>query len=295
MIRPRKGIYIIKNNLFFIGLDIAKADFAASIYQTPDQPIVTKEAIPNNPEGFDLLLLWLKEHHINKTNSHICMEATGVYSQAIAYYLLFRGFPVSIEPPLKVKRAFDPVGHKTDPVDSKQISEYAYRFQDELISWQPRDEILEKIRQLLAAREQFTKQKVALKNAIQAYTKQRVQVALIKKAHQETLTQIEKQIARIDKELSKLIKQDPEIFQKANNLDSIPGYGMLLAAHLLVITENFTKIQQSKRLAAFIGVSYPISIKVGLLYLKGLKFATLDLGKAVNSCGGPPNRWPPMM
>jgi transposase len=29
---------------------------------------------------------------------------------------------------------------------------------------------------------------------------------------------------------------------------------MLLAAHLLVITENFTKIQKPKRLAAFIGI-----------------------------------------
>lgn len=216
--------------------------------------MLTKEAIPNDPKGFEMLLLWLKEHHINKTNSHICMEATGVYSQAIAYYLLFAGFPVSVEPPLKVKRAFDPVGHKIDQVDSKQIAEYAYRFQDELTSWQPKDEILEKIRQLLAVREQFTKQKVALMNAIQAYSKQRVQVALIKKAHQETLNQLKKQIARIDKELANLIKKDPEIFQRANNLDSIPGYGMLLAAHLLVITENFTKIQNSKHLAAFIGI-----------------------------------------
>ena len=244
----------MKKNLFFIGLDISKADFAASIYQTPGQPIITKEAIPNDPKGFDLLLLWLKEHYIDKTNSHICMEATGVYSQAIAYYLLFQGFPVSVEPPLKVKRAFDPVGHKTDPVDSKQIAEYAYRFQDELTSWKPRDEILEKIRQLLSVREQFTKQKVALKNAIQAYARQRVQVILIKKAQKETLAQIEKQIARIDKELEKLIKQDPGILQKASNLKSIPGYGMLLAAHLLVITENFTKIQNSKRLASFFGM-----------------------------------------
>jgi transposase len=68
------------------------------------------------------------------------------------------------------------------------------------------------------------------------------------------LDQLKKQIARIDKELEKLIKQDPEIFQRTNNLDSIPGCGMLLAAHLLVITENFTKIQNSKRLAAFIGI-----------------------------------------
>ncbi|GAH39597.1 unnamed protein product [marine sediment metagenome] len=87
----------MKKNLFFIGLDISKADFAASIYQTPDQPIVTKEAIPNDRKGFEMLLLWLYDHHIDKTNSRICMEATGVYSQAIAYYFLFQDFPVSVE------------------------------------------------------------------------------------------------------------------------------------------------------------------------------------------------------
>jgi transposase len=95
----------MKKNLFFIGLDISKADFAASIYQTPGEPIVTKEAIPNDRKGFEMLLLWLNGYHIDKKNCRICMEATGVYSQAIAYYLLFQGFPVSVEPPLKVKRA----------------------------------------------------------------------------------------------------------------------------------------------------------------------------------------------
>ena len=75
------------NKLFFIGLDIAVADFTASIYQTPDQPIKTKKTIPNNPEGFGILLLWLKGNHIDKTNNYICMKATGVYSKAMAYYL----------------------------------------------------------------------------------------------------------------------------------------------------------------------------------------------------------------
>ncbi len=253
-IRFRKGLSIMKKNVFFIGLDTSKADFAASIYQTPGQAVITKEAIPNDPKGFTLFISWLKEQQITKSNCRICMEATGVYSQAIAYCLLLHGFSVSIEPPLKVKRAFDPVGHKTDSIDSKQIAEYAYRFQDELTAWQPKAELLEKIRQLLSVREQFTKQKTAIKNAIHAYSLQRVQVELIHQAHRETLAQIEKQIARIDKELSKLIKQDPLISQRASYLDSIPGCGMLLAAHLLVLTDNFTRIQKAKRLASFIGI-----------------------------------------
>ena len=245
---------VMQKNFYFIGIDIAKETFVASIYHKPDEPVLTKEDIPNNPKGYDQLIIWLGENRINKDNCQICTEATGVYSQGIAYYLLVQGYQVSVESPLKVKRAFHPAGHKTDPVDSRQIAEYAYRFCDQLIPWQPKEELLEKIRQLLSVREQFTKQKVAIKNAMGAYSQQKVQVKLINKAHKETLAQLEKQIARIDKELDKLIREDPDILSKFNKLDSISGYGMLLSAHLLVMTESFSKISDYKRLAAFIGI-----------------------------------------
>lgn len=241
-------------NTFFIGLDIAATNFVASIYQSPGKPIITKETIENNLDGFNMLISWFKEHNINQVNSVVCMEATGVYSEALAHYLAGYGFKVSVEPPLKVKRAFDPVGHKTDPVDSRQIAEYAYRYTDELKLWQPKQEIVEKIRQLLTAREQFTKQKVAVKNAIHAYNLHVIQVPLIKQVHQETLAELKEKIAKIDKELSKFMKQDPSISQKTHNLKSIPGCGMLLAANLVAITHNFEQLNNHKKLAAFIGI-----------------------------------------
>ena len=241
-------------NTFFIGLDIACDDFAASIYQSPEKPVITKEAIKNNPEGFGMLISWLKEHNIDCTNSVICMEATGVYSEAIAYYLSTYGFKVSVEPPLKVKRAFDPVGHKTDPVDSKQIAEYAYRYSDELKFWQPRKDILEKIKHLLTAREQFTKQNTAIKNAMKSYERHVVQVPLIVKAHHETLKELKKHIAEIDKELNRLIRQNPIISQMSNQLKGIPGVGLLLASNLITITGAFNDISSYKTLAAFLGI-----------------------------------------
>ena len=238
----------------FIGLDIASNNFVTSIYRSPETQVITKENIKNNPDGFNMLIAWLKEHNIDKSNSVICMEATGVYSEAVAHYLTAYGFKVSVEPPLKVKRAFDPVGHKTDAVDSKQIAEYAYRYKDELKLWQPKNETVEKIRQLLATREQFTKQKVAIKNAMHAYNLHVIQVSLIKQAHQETLAQLEKQIARIDKELSKFIRQNPAVSQNKDTLKSAPGFGMLLSANLIAITDNFERINKYKNLASHVGI-----------------------------------------
>lgn len=244
----------MEKNTFFIGLDIACDDFAASIYEAPEKKTITKEAIENNPDGFSQFVNWLKQYNIDSSNSIICMEATGVYSEACAHYLAANNFRVSVEPPLKVKRAFDPVGHKTDPVDSRQIAEYAFRFKDELRFWQPKQDIVEKIRQLLTARERFIKQSVMTQNAMKSYEKHVLKVALIEHADQQTLKEFKKHISEIDKELDKLIRQNPIISQMSNQLKSVPGFGLLLAANLIAMTDSFNSISEHKPLAAFIGV-----------------------------------------
>lgn len=244
----------MSKNIYFIGLDIAADNFVASIYQTPEQPVITKEGFKNTFDGFNVFISWLKEHNINQANCVICMEATGVYNEAIAHCLVTQGFKVSVEPPLKVKRAFDPVGHKTDPVDSKQIAEYAYRYSDELKFWRLKDEIVEKIRHLLTAREQFTKQSTAIQNAMKAYEKHVIQVSLIIKAHRQTLKEIKKHITEIDKELDRLIRQNPNISNMSNQLRSIPGFGLLLSSNLIAVTGAFNDISSYKTLAAFIGI-----------------------------------------
>lgn len=165
-------------NMFFIGIDIACDNFVASIYQAPETQIVTKEAIENNPDGFIVLVNWLKEHDIDRTNSVICMEATGVYNEALAHYLNIKGFKVSVEPPLKVKRAFDPVGHKTDPIDSRQIAEYAFRYSDELRFWHPREEFVDKVKQLLTGERTVYKAKCCHSECYESIRKAHCQSAL---------------------------------------------------------------------------------------------------------------------
>lgn len=241
-------------NIYYVGIDIAADNFVASIYQSPKQPVITKEGLDNTFDGFNMLSSWLEAQKINPTNCVICMEATGVYSEGIAHFLVSQGFRVSVEPPLKVKRAFDPIGHKTDPVDSRQIAEYAYRYNDELRFWQPKDEIIEKIRHLLTAREQFTKQSVALQNSMGAYKKHVVQVTLITTAHSHILKELKKQISEIDKELEQLVRKNPTISNMKNQLMSLPGYGLLLSSSLIAMTGAFREITSYRTLAAFIGI-----------------------------------------
>ena len=87
-------------NFYFIGLDIAKDTFVASIYHRPKESVLTKENLSNDKCGYDELILWLKEHGITRSNCQVCLEATGVYSQGVSYYLTTQGYQVSEPPPL---------------------------------------------------------------------------------------------------------------------------------------------------------------------------------------------------
>jgi len=238
----------------FIGIDVASETFTASLFQAPGKPVITRGPIDNAPDGFLSFVEWLKGQHAIPHNSVVCMEAIGVYGEALTRSLAAKGFKIAIEPPLKVKRAFDQDGHKTDAVDSAQIAEYAYRFFDELRFWQPRTDILEKTKQSLCARELLTKQSVAIQNALIAHKRHVVQDKLLLDMYEKNLSLVKEQIAQLDSHIQELIHQDPSFHELSLILISVCGVGILLAACLLVTTNGFKDISDFKQMAAFVGI-----------------------------------------
>lgn len=239
---------------YYIGIDIASEHFTATLLTTPEKPLEVREKVINTSDGFCSLEQWLKTRHVTTRNSVVCLEATGVYGEALCYYLVARGYRVALEPPLKVKRAFDESGHKTDAVDSRQIAEYAYRFVDELHFWRPNEDLVEQIRVLLTSREQFTHQLTANQSTLQALKHKPVQTPVANQAFQQAIDRLKGAIKAIDQEIRRLIDQDPTYSQMIHLLTGIPGVGLLLAANLLVITQGFTQQVTAKQLAAYVGI-----------------------------------------
>jgi transposase len=240
----------------FVGIDIASDTFTSTVGSMGEkwQIVVKPVQFANDYDSFSKYLKWLQEHDVKPGNSVICMEATGVYNEELAHFLVANQYWVAIEPPLKVKRAFHPVGHKSDPVDSTQISEYAYRFWDELSLWTPREEILEQIKTLLTAREQFVVDKTGHQNALQALKRKFLHTPLAEDMHEKVIKELKEHIQQIEEEVRRLIDQDPDFRNKVDLLTSIPGVGLLLAAHMLVVFQSSSMPYSSKTLAAFIGI-----------------------------------------
>jgi len=236
---------------YFVGVDIASATFVACIGTSPWKVLVQPKEFNNDEEGYASFLSWMEQYEFPIHQVAVCMEATGVYGEGLAYFLVATNYAVAVEPPLNIQKKFPASGNKNDWQDSINIAEYASRYQDKLSFWQPRDEILEKIKQLLVIREQLTEQSTAQKNALHAINRKVLSSALVKNVHQEMILQIKKHIKEIDREIRRLINSNPTFKQNVALLDSIPGVGQTLAAHLLIITQHSL---DPKELSAYIGI-----------------------------------------
>lgn len=245
----------MKRPKHYIGIDISSDTYAISVGIAPWKIVGKTIEFDNNPDGYAAMLTWLNKRGIMAAQAVVCMEATGVYGEGLAYHLVAHNFQVAIETPLKVKRAFMPHGHKNDRVDSRQIAEYSYRFYDQLRFWQPKEAVLEQIRVLLSTREQFIRQKTTHQNALTTLKRKVVATPLAEALHQQSIHRIRKDIQLIDDEIQRLIDQDPRFGQMISLLMTIPGVGMLLASNILLIMEASPGDPTNyKQLAAYIGI-----------------------------------------
>ena len=183
------------------------------------------------------------------------MEATGVYGEGLAYHLTVRDWWLAVAPPLQVKHAFAPIGHKTDAVDSRQIAEYAFRFQDQLHRFVPKQEIVEQVKVLLNLREQYVRQKTAHLNSRQALKRKAVRTPLAETLLDQSIAQLKMNIKTIETEIKQLFNQDSDFGQQIALLLTIPGVGLLLASHIVVLTSTLRDPLNPKAIAAYLGIS----------------------------------------
>ena len=245
-----------QHKTFYVGIDISSETFTSSIGTTEQgwSVLGKTETFANTQEGNKVYQKWLAHQDVKPGNSVICMENTGVYSEQIAYFLQSKEYQICIETPLKVKRSFKVDGHKTDPVDSRQIAEYAYRFYDELRIWKPRREVLEQVKILLATREQLVIQKTGHINSLKALIRKVIRVAMAEELLETLISTLKDKIKALETEMNQLIQQEADLAQEQALLTSIPGVGKLLSAQALVLFHQMEGELSDKKLAAFIGI-----------------------------------------
>ena len=83
-----------------VGIDVSKKKLDLALLV--DGKIKTK-VLENSSEGHQALLDWLRKSKVPLPALHVCMEATGVYSEPVALALHEAGLVVSVVNPSCIK------------------------------------------------------------------------------------------------------------------------------------------------------------------------------------------------
>lgn len=179
----------------------------------------------NNRAGHAKLIAWLRP----RQPTRIIFEATGAYHRALELALGRAALPAVKINPLQARRFAEATGRrvKTDQVDAAMLARFGVVLQPNIPS--AKDQTLDEIGELLAARRALVKDQTAALNHAKIRT-----LALLKSQCQQHLKQIETQIKAIDKACAAIRLADDTLKRRFDILMSIPSIGALTALVMLI-------------------------------------------------------------
>lgn len=245
MIAPNKSS--IK---FYLGIDISKADFHAALLGEASQKPIAQATFENNPAGYKKLLAWLLKKSGDELPVHVCLEATGIYGDGVAFFLNEHVAKLSVVNPRAIKAHGDSSLRrcKSDPADARLIADFCRQKQPE--AWKKPSEAEQKNK---ALSRRIANHKKALRRE-----ENRLEVAAdkeVRKDIKEHIRWIKNHIQKLDKALLANIKTDESLAQAHTLITSIKGIGERTSAYLLGEIGDINNFQNARQLAAYAGVT----------------------------------------
>jgi transposase len=239
----------------FVGIDVAKAqlDLAAKTNDT-----VTQWSATNDDVGISQVAERLRDLGPDL----IVLEATGGYELHLVGALGAASLPVVVVNPRQVRRFAQALGHlaKTDKLDARILAQFA-----EMVKPSVRplpDEKAQELGGVLTRRRQVVEMITAEKNRL-AGAHPKVQPRIT-----ANLDWLARQLAELDDELGRLIRQSPLWREKDELLQSTPGVGPVLSRTLLAELPELGQLGR-KQIAVLVGVA-PLNRDSGTLRGKRL-------------------------
>ena len=222
-----------------IGIDVSKhrLDFAFFFNDTATTEIYTASGIA----ALAKTLAAIGPHRI-------VLEATGGYERAVARTLYDAGLPVCVINARQIRHFAKALGvtAKTDSIDAEVLARYAAMVCPPLRPLKAENE--QEMAELMARRRQLFTMIVMEKNRLQAPSRtQAIRIA----AHVRWL---EREVARVDRDLDRWIAADPERVETDAILQSTPGVGAVVARTLIADLPELGKLGK-RQISALVGLA----------------------------------------
>lgn len=229
-----------------LGIDISKEFFDATLIDDMEQSY--HRQFQNKVTGFEQLQNWLQKYQIS--NLHVCMEATNIYWEDLAYFLHKQGYQVSVVNPARIKGFAQSQlnRNKTDKLDSQLIATFCKLIKPKL--WTPPTPEQKRLRALVRHLQTLKKDLTQHTNRLRD-----AQDQMVKESLEAIIQMLNTQISSIEQQIEQFIDTHPDLKQKRDLLMTIKGIGAKTATIIIAEMHDLAEYDNARAVAADAGLT----------------------------------------
>ena len=230
----------------WIGIDVSKDEVAVCVMD--EHKAVQHARFANTSKGFHSLHHYLKKR--NAVGAAVCLEATGIYGEAVATFLHERGYRVAVVNPLRIKRYAESQlrRNKTDKLDATVIADFCRT--QEVAPWTPPDPAWLELRALVRHLDDLIALRTQQQQRLQTEGSDTVRAHLT-----QHLAYLETQSEQVQQQIQDHIDQHPDLKQQQTLLNSIPGIADRTSSRLLAEIRDIRAFDSVEQLVAYAGLN----------------------------------------
>lgn len=240
-------------------MDISKHSFDMAILAVNNPETITHHCFSNDAKGFDEMMVFITATipGFDSSKALFCMEATGLYCNALLQFFEQQRTNVWVENAMQIKRSLGMKRSKTDKVDSISIAKYAFKNTDLVRLWKPSGEVLEKIKHLATLRDRMVQTQKRLITPLEELRDagQQKMADFLEKSIKKSINAIDADLKKIETKILECLKEDNSLHHLFTLITSVVGIGFVTAVNLIIHTQGFNIMCDSRKLACYCGVA----------------------------------------
>jgi transposase len=233
-----------------VGIDVSKRNLDVVLLVNGK---AKSKSIENSPQGYQALIDWLGKSKVPLSALHVCMEATGIYSEPVALGLHQAGIKVSVINPACIKGFghSENIRNKNDAIDAGLIARYCAAMKPQ--PWNPPPLEQRQLRAWSLRIQTLKDNRQQEENRLEALTIS--DMADVAQHVRQHITWLTAEIEKLEIDINEHIDRHPGLKHDADLLASIPGVGMTTVARILGHLGDIRRFENAKAFAAFFGVT----------------------------------------
>ncbi len=239
----------------FTGVDISKEKVDIGWLRDVKTGKKKTKVFKNTAAGHQHVADWLlKNLKVPAGEILVTLEPTGVYHEALMYFLHDRGFQVLLVNPGKAKKFAEALNqvHKTDKLDCINLAEYGHAQYHQLTLWQPEAPELRELKAMIRRLDALEKDLQREHNRQEA-TRVSLSSDRVAQSLQDMIATLKAEIQRLQQDIDDHIDRFPELKRNRELLQSIKGIGPVMSRELVYLFAS-KRFKSAREAAAYLGL-----------------------------------------